>query len=117
MINSALKRDVHDYRQIEMVKQYVNKHFSDNIHLDDIANHVGMNAAYLSRYFKKHTGERFVDYLSRVRIDHAKMLLDDPNNKIYDICRKTGYRSKHHFYNVFKQFTGMTPSEYRNSIN
>ena len=106
----------YEYYQIELVKQYIAGHYNDNIKLEDVAYHVNMNPAYLSRYFKKHTGEKFIDYLSQVRIDNAKMLLIDPCNKIYDICEMVGYRSKHHFYNVFKQQTGMTPSEYRNRI-
>jgi len=106
----------HDLQQIEHIKLFVAKHYSTNMGLEDIAAHVHMNPSYLSRYFKKHTGERFVDYLSRVRVDKAKELLANPANKINNIYEMVGYNSRHHFYEVFKKFTGTTPTEYRNRL-
>ena len=106
----------YDYRQIELAKKYIAEHYCTNVSLEDTASYISMNPAYLSRYFKKHTGERFVDYLSQVRIAKAKALLADPSYKIHDIYEMVGYNSKHHFYNVFKKYTGTTPTVYRNHI-
>ena len=101
-------------RQIEMAKQYIDGHCGEDITLEGVANYVNLNPAYFSRYFKKHAGVRFVDYLCRLRVERAKALLADPANKVYEICRAVGYNSKHRFHKIFKQYTDLTPTEYRN---
>lgn len=68
---------------------------------------------YLSRLFKEKTGDNFVGYLTKVRMDKVKELLINTDQKIIDICYMVGYNNSRYFNKVFKQHTGMTPSEYR----
>lgn len=98
---------------IHLAKEYIKDNLQTEIRLTDIAEYIHMNPTYFSRYFKKHTGVKLIDYISRSRVELAIKLLANPSLKIYEICEMVGYRNVQHFYNVFKQYTGITPTEYR----
>ncbi len=111
-INSTACRK--DKKLVEVVKEYVEKHYSENLTLNKIANIAYVNPNYFCEVFKNQTGENFVDYLTRVRIEKAKSLLRDISMKTYEISRLVGYESSEYFSKVFKKLVGVTPSEYRN---
>jgi two-component system response regulator YesN len=54
---------------------YVNKYYKENISLDTAAEKINLSSKYLSSYFKKETGENFVDYVTKVRVEKAKELI------------------------------------------
>ena len=96
--------------------EYINENYSLDFSLEDVADKVYLSAVYLSRLFKKMAGENFVDYLIRVRMNKAMELLQQPRFKAYEICEMVGYKNSRYFSRLFKQFTGFTPSEYRNNM-
>jgi AraC-like DNA-binding protein len=81
-----------------------------------MADTVAMNPAYFSRFFKRHTGENFADYLAFRLMEKAISLLWDPRYKVFEIAPMVGYFSKHNFYRRFRQHTGKTPIEYCNEV-
>ncbi|WP_158630119.1 response regulator [Cohnella sp. AR92] len=90
--------------------------FRESLKLSDIAREVYLDPAYLSALFKKTMGVSFQSYLHRIRIQEAKKLLRRTDLKIVEIARRTGYRDADDFACRFKEFAGMTPSEYKNTI-
>jgi len=74
-----------------------------------------MNENYLGKLFLKETKEKFSQYVIRVRMEKAKELLESPKEyKIYEICQKTGFSDyTQYFSQVFKKYTGYTPTEYK----
>jgi two-component system response regulator YesN len=72
-----------------------------------------MSISYFSAMFKQHTGETFVEYLTRFRVEKAKELLTVTQYKTYDIAARVGYGDPQYFSIIFKRHTGMTPKEYR----
>ncbi|MBS4208340.1 response regulator transcription factor [Bacillus sp. FJAT-50079] len=73
-----------------------------------------MSADYVGKLFKKETGERFSNYVSRVRIEKAMDIIQKGNDvKIFELAEKLGYSDPQYFSQVFKKLTGFTPSEYR----
>lgn len=96
---------------INKLIQFVNENFSENISLQDAADKVFFAPAYCSRFFRKHTGEKFSNYLLRVRMEHAAVLLGE-NKNITEISKECGYRSSGYFTRVFKEYYNCTPSEY-----
>ncbi|SDE55465.1 Response regulator containing CheY-like receiver domain and AraC-type DNA-binding domain [Paenibacillus sp. UNCCL117] len=98
---------------IKQAKQFVKANAGSEIMLQDVANHVYLNPVYLSRLFKLETGMSFSDYVTETRMSQAAQLLRDTNLKIYEICEKSGYKDVRHFYKLFKQYAGCSPSEYR----
>lgn len=101
---------------ISKITEYINEHYCEDISLDDIGNYIYLNPAYLSRFFKQHFSENYIDYLIRLRMEKAKVMLKNPNCKVYTICNSVGYKSVKYFNRLFKNYTGLTPTEYRNSI-
>ncbi|WP_135549175.1 helix-turn-helix domain-containing protein [Paenibacillus cymbidii] len=93
---------------------YIGSHYHSDISLTTLADHFKLNPKYLSRYFKDQTGINFIQYVNRVRIDHAKqLLLQEKNLHIDEIGEKVGYLTKNTFITTFKKQEGMTPGKYR----
>lgn len=88
---------------------YSNKDISLRFVSDEL--HISYN--YLCKVFKEQTGEVFLDYLHRIRIDEAKRLLEETDMRIGDIAEQVGYMNANSFIRKFKQVMGITPGEYR----
>jgi AraC-like DNA-binding protein len=72
----------------------------------------------LSQILNSHKNTTFKDYLNNYRIEEAKRLLEkDPGQSVISICYNVGFNTKSHFNLVFKRYTGITPTEYRNARN
>lgn len=93
--------------------RFLQKNFIHNISLNDAADEVHLNAAYLSFIFHKETGITFSEYLTSCRINHAKGLLMRSRMKVKEVGDQSGYHDNRHFCKIFKRVTGMTPQEYR----
>lgn len=95
------------------VVDYIQKHYTENITLRELADCFSVNSSYLGYLFKKETGILFNDYINRCRISYVKDLLKNSTMKIYEIMEKVGILDSHYFTRIFKKYTGMTPSDYR----
>lgn len=82
-----------------------------------IAGYIGISASYFSSIFKQGTGQSFIEYLTRVRIDHACELLKCTTLRTSEICERTGYNDPHYFSTAFKKIVGQSPKEFRNQIS
>lgn len=107
------RRENETIRPIRIAKQYVQQHFYEPITLEDVCAATGFSVSYFSTMFKKETGEGFSKYLTRVRIDQAKDLLQGTNLSISDICDQVGYNDLKHFTTTFKKMTSLNPGQYR----
>ena len=94
--------------QIRDAKLYIDKHFSENINLDKLANKALISKFHFIRLFKKYYGRTPHQYLQEVRIEKAKKLLQK-GNTIDDACAAIGFVSKTSFISLFKKRTGITP--------
>lgn len=101
---------------IKAITSYVQKNFYRDISLCDVAAYMNMNPSYFSRYFKELFGVNFSEYLMKFRIDKAKSYLEK-NISINAVASAVGYLHPQTFYNNFKKVCGITPTEYRNSLN
>lgn len=99
---------------IEKCKQYMERHFADNITLEDLSSYVGRNPSYISHVFKQVEGRSFSDYMNGIRVEKAKELLERSNMHIYEVAGNVGFSDYRHFNNVFKKISGVSPSEYKN---
>ena len=96
---------------------FIEKNFSNEITLDDIARSVGVNPSYLSRTFSDKIGYPITKYINDIRVDYAKSLLLSTDTPITDIAFSSGFKSIRTFNRVFMEHTGTTPKEYRNNKN
>ncbi len=81
--------------------------------LAQMADYCGIQRTQLNKVFQKLTGSSPMEYLFRIRMEHAKTLLRETERKIIDIAFECGYGTSQYFANTFKQATGITPSQYR----
>lgn len=98
---------------LEEAKGYIEKNLSEEVTLEMVAGILGLNPSYFSQMFKKRTGETFVQYRIRQRMEKAKRLLEQPSCRITEISYEVGYSDHPHFTKTFKKYTGVSPSEYR----
>jgi len=104
-------------RESSAVIAKIQAYIQDNIHRelgrDEIARSVFRNPAYLSRLFRKETGLSLTDYIAQVKIERAKRMLADSNDKISHIAESLGYVHFSYFAKLFRKMTGVTPQDYR----
>lgn len=100
---------------VERARAYIVRHVNRDLSLQEVADHVGMNAAYLSVLFKEETGETYIKFLTRYRMELAKMLLRK-GMKVQEVSERVGYHTYRHFSEVFKKCTGLTPGQFRDPI-
>lgn len=118
-INSLIEclRQRQDGRdQANRMKEYIYKHYSEDITLQSLGDRFGLTAGYVSEVFKRSGEKCFHDFLTEVRIGKSIELLGDPSLKITTIADVVGYRDSNYFYKVFKRVTGMTPKQFRDCL-
>lgn len=105
---------MHMSSEITKAIQYIKQHHTQNISLQQVAEHVNLSFGYLSNLFKKELQITFIDYLNRYRVERAKELLVGTSLKSYDIAAQVGFSPEYtYFSKVFKKVTGLNPNEYR----
>lgn len=107
------RRRERDTQPVRDAKEYIRKHFSEPISLETVSEAIGLSVNYFSTVFKRETGEGFVKYLTRIRMEEARTLLKETRLSLVDICNQVGYNDLRHFKRIFKQETGLSPNEYR----
>lgn len=94
-------------------QKYVQTHLGEKISLTEVAAHLHLNSSYFSRMYKKETGEGFVEYVTRVKMEKAIELLDLSSNTVEQIAYELGFESKSYFLKTFKRFYGVSPKSYK----
>lgn len=99
---------------VERAKKFIDENYNDpELNLSTTANAIFLSPSYFSVLFKKETGETFIDYITKTRMEKSKELLRLEDLKAYEIAQKVGYNDPHYFSIAFKKYTGYTPSKYR----
>lgn len=101
---------------IQHIEAYLRQHYQEDINLQKISDRFFLSREYISRKFKQEYHETLTDYLTKIRMEKAKELLENQHLKIYEIAYNVGYQNEKYFSKVFKKFVGVTPNEYRNSL-
>lgn len=101
---------------VDQIITYIKTNYAEKLTLSFVAEYFYISNWHLCRILKKETGKNFIEILNQIRIQKAKEFLKDTNLKVYEIARQVGYRELTYFSNMFKKQTGLTPNEYRNSI-
>lgn len=84
---------------------------------DEVADAVGMSISYFNRLFAKYSSLSFNNYINDLRMDYAaKLLKENPNYSIEAIAQECGVAVRQTFYRLFVKKFGMTPAEYRRSV-
>lgn len=96
---------------------HIDGNLTDNLTLRSLAETLNVSPSYLSSLFRKETGYTLTDYISRRRVRHAMHLLKTTRLQIQTVAQHCGMMDVQYFSKIFKKVAGMTPKEYRNSVN
>lgn len=111
---SVKNKEVMQY--LNTVFAFVEDHFMGVITLDEIASHIGFSPAYFSRFFKKHVGTTFSQYLTEYRINVAKFILGTTQIPLIEVAEKSGFASVKTFHHVFKAQVGLSPKQFQKAL-
>lgn len=105
--------ETHELQVTDAICCFMEEKHTQSITLRDLAQHLGYDYHYISRYFRKMFGMSFVDFLNIYRIQTAMSLLEDENKKMVDIALESGFKSVRSFNDCFKKAVGRSPSQHR----
>lgn len=100
-------------RVIKDVIQYIYEHYTDSISLDILSENVNMDSSYLSRLFKKEMGINISCFIKNIRMEKAKYLLENTNEKVNNISMMVGYNKLSYFCRSFREYYGISPEKHR----
>lgn len=107
--------DSHQHMLVQEARAYIDAHYAvPEISLGSVAAHLNLSPSHLSAVFSRENGASFKEYLTHVRIRHAKELLRGSTLRGFEIAEAVGYVDPHYFSTVFKKVTGRSPREFRN---
>lgn len=98
---------------VEDIKAIIDEKYSQIDNINQIVEPLYISASYANLKFKQCTGQTIFDHLIARRMEKAKQLLMEPHRKLYEIALDVGYKSPIYFSNVFKDYTGLSPKDYR----
>lgn len=98
---------------IEKAEAFINQNYMKDLSLDDISRYCNISSYYFSKLFKQETGENFIEYINRVRIENAQRMLNETEESIKGICYSVGFSDPNYFSRAFKKYVGVTPTEYK----
>lgn len=99
--------------KLNMLLDYIEKHISEDISINELAALIYLHPNYLIRFFKKHTGYSPIHYINMVKLERAKSLLAGTNLPIKQVALVTGFSDFYYFSRNFKNSTGFSPTEFR----
>lgn len=101
---------------IKNAMKYIDEHYSENLTLSNVAEHIYVSRWHLSKLLNRKAGQNFSEVLNKRRIAEAKKLLRDSSLRIGDVSEMVGFLDFAHFSRVFKKIEGISANEYRNKI-
>lgn len=116
-VRSMQKTDSIVHSQKDIIKDYIDRNYKKDISAKDVAGILGYSDVYFSKVFKQLFDDNFINYLTKIRIDRAKVLLKDISFNIKEVGKSVGYADSNYFTKVFKRSVGISPSEYRSKHN
>jgi len=112
-VNLTESREKNSAGLIKQAQEYIRAHFARDLSLDNVSRQVNVSPYYFTKLFKEETGQTFVEYLTSIRMEKAKTLLNTTDKSMKEICTAVGYSDPNYFSRSFKKNTGETPTEYR----
>jgi AraC family transcriptional regulator len=101
---------------VETAKEFIHQYFCENISLHQLARHCHTSSFHFSRIFKTVLNLSPHQYLLRVRLQHAKMLITSSEKPIGDIAFECGFNSLEHFATAYKQHFKISPTKHRKEL-
>nr|WP_239566079.1 AraC family transcriptional regulator [Paenibacillus sacheonensis] len=114
--NAGIAKEHAHGGKIAYAMQYMEQRYEEQVDLRRLADDAGMSPSYFRALFKGATGRTPLEFLTAVRMERAKALLHEGDYPIHDISARVGYADIHYFSNLFKKIEGLSPRNYRLSV-
>ena len=102
--------------RIEETLYLLAQRMQETVRVEELARSVGLSPSRLSHLFKENTGESIVETLNRMRIKQAALLLAHTIRNVTEAAHDVGFQNYNHFTRQFRKYTGLTPSEFSQSV-
>ena len=110
----AEKTGIHQSKLVRKARDYIITHISESVTTEALSRELGLNRTYLCKLFTEETGLTINQYVTHIKMEEAKRLMDITPKSITEIAAYLGYSSQSYFQKVFKNQYGITPGEYKN---
>lgn len=108
------RRHIGMRNSIGLALQYIDEHYrKETLSLKEVSKQVGISDSYLSLLFKEEMGIGFIQYVTRKRMELAKLMLQETKQKALEVSYEVGYSDYSHFNKAFKKYCGVSPLEYK----
>lgn len=111
-----MQLDLSENRYVSKTIETIQEHFAEKISIEGISEELGVSASYLSRKFKEVTGQTFLDFLNKYRVQQAVAMLNTRQYRISEISEATGFTDYKHFCSVFKKYTLKSPTKFLKGV-
>ena len=101
---------------ISQVDNFIKENYASLINLDDIASHLRVNSSYLSRLYKKETGDSLVTAINKYRVEKAKEFLSSGKYLVSEVGAIVGIEDPAYFTKVFTKYAGISPKQLRQHL-
>ncbi|AXI10506.1 hypothetical protein CUC15_16885 [Oceanobacillus zhaokaii] len=101
---------------IEQARNFMHTHFQEAITLENVAASVNLSASYFSNVFKQEFGMNFIEYLTMIRMQKAKGLIEENTYSLKEISFMVGYKDPNYFSRVFKKHYQESPKQFQQAI-
>ena len=96
---------------ITQICQYVDQNYMSDVSIDKVGDVFSITPTYLSRMFRKKTGKRYIEFVTQIRMEHARELLLSGKYSVKEISELVGYMSEKHFSRNYKKYYGISPAQ------
>ena len=112
-LKESKKSGISAYNEVEHAIRYFNKHYKEDINIEEYAKSLHMSACWFNRRFKQVTKVTPLQYIISIRIANAKTLLETKDYNVAETAREVGFSNPLYFTRLFTKNTGVSPSEYK----
>lgn len=110
---TSQREEISPDEAVSIIKDYIDSHYCQNIKITMFSEKYFFSTEYLTRLFRGKYGFTIYEYVLKLRMERAKELLEDEDNKIIDIAERLGYADNHYFSKAFRTYYDISPSQYR----
>jgi len=111
-----MQLDLSENQYISRTIEQIRERYAEKLSIESISEEMGVSASYLSRKFKEVTGQTFLDFLNKYRVQQAIVMLNAQKYRISEISEATGFTDYKHFCAVFKKYTLKSPTKFIKGI-
>ncbi|MCL7746176.1 response regulator transcription factor [Halalkalibacter alkaliphilus] len=113
LISEQKRKPSSDNELMERAISYIHQHYTEELTLQKVADHIHISRNYFSILFKQYSDQKFIDYVINLRINKASELLLNTTLKVYEVAQQSGFKDVKYFSKLFKRMTGHSPIDYR----